>query len=172
MNLRARASRAAGFTLVELLVVIAILGILVAALMPAVQLAREAARKSTCGNNLKQITTALVHYDTTYRKFPYGNLQYGSNGPTAYGHTWWVRILPFVEEVNVADNYDWTDPAMGELPNNTHNFSLLRNYRFDFMVCPSSPLPKEAMVPGSRQRSRGPCANGPLRRHCRFGHGR
>jgi len=87
-----------GFTLVELLVVIAIIGILIALLLPAVQAAREAARRSQCTNNLKQIALAVHNYHDTYKVFPIGNWT------TAYG-TWLVSLLPFIEQQALADRY-------------------------------------------------------------------
>lgn len=84
-----------GFTLVELLVVIAIIGILIALLLPAVQAAREAARRITCGNNLKQVGLALLNYHGTYQRFPQGT-HYG-NGQTI-GWAWSAVILPFIEQ--------------------------------------------------------------------------
>jgi prepilin-type N-terminal cleavage/methylation domain-containing protein len=79
-------SRGRGFTLVELLVVIAIIGILVSLLLPAVQNAREAARRTQCMNNQRQITLALHQYHDTYKSFPPGVLG-------GWGHSWTAHIL-------------------------------------------------------------------------------
>src|SRR5437667_3271592 len=80
-----------GFTLVELLVVVAIIGVLVALLLPAVQSAREAARRSQCISQLKQVGVAMHNYENTYMRLPVG----------AYGccwGTWQVSILPYIEQ--------------------------------------------------------------------------
>ncbi len=89
------------FTLVELLVVIAIIGILVALLLPAIQAAREAARRSECGNNLKQLGLALQNYHDTYKTLPCGGWQ-----DTQL--SWHVSILPFVEQQALFDQFAFT----------------------------------------------------------------
>jgi prepilin-type N-terminal cleavage/methylation domain-containing protein/prepilin-type processing-associated H-X9-DG protein len=89
-----------GFTLVELLVVIAIIGILVALLLPAIQSAREAARRSQCINNLKQLGVAMQNYHDTKKELPMGNYS------CCWG-TWQMAILPFIEEQQLADMYTW-----------------------------------------------------------------
>jgi prepilin-type N-terminal cleavage/methylation domain-containing protein/prepilin-type processing-associated H-X9-DG protein len=93
-----------GFTLVELLVVIAIIGILVGLLLPAVQAAREAARRMQCTNNLKQIGLALHNYHDTYKSFPIGH-QFPGQG-TGTGWTWTLSILPFIEQGSLYQKID------------------------------------------------------------------
>ncbi len=83
--------RRSGFTLVELLVVIAIIGVLVGLLLPAVQAAREAARRMQCQNNLKQIGLALHNYESAYRSLPWG-------AKGGHGFSWTTDILPFAEQ--------------------------------------------------------------------------
>ena len=83
-----------GFTLVELLVVIAIIGILVALLLPAVQAAREAARRTQCNNNVKQLGIALHNYHDSFQQFPSGYIDYGA----ASNWGWGALILPFMEQ--------------------------------------------------------------------------
>ncbi len=87
-----------GFTLVELLVVIAIIGILVAMLLPAVQAAREAARRMQCGNNMKQIALATHNYHDSYNVFPTGAYS------CCWG-TWQIAIQPYEENGNLYDQY-------------------------------------------------------------------
>lgn len=92
--------RQSGFTLVELLVVIAIIGILVGLLLPAVQAAREAARRMQCSNNLKQLSLGMLNYESAYKKMPIGFLDTQPTANMLYdgGWCWATGILPFVEQ--------------------------------------------------------------------------
>ncbi len=103
---RARARHA--FTLVELLVVIAIIGILVGLLLPAVQNAREAARRTQCFNNLRQIGLALHNYESAYRRFPSGWISGDLSGEPGWG--WSVALFPFIEQNNMYQSIDTNVP--------------------------------------------------------------
>ena len=91
LSYRSSGSRHRAFTLVELLVVIAIIGILVALLLPAIQAAREAARRSQCANNLRQITLACLNYEDAHNRLPPGAFN-------PFGQTWYHAILPYIEQ--------------------------------------------------------------------------
>lgn len=97
------------FTLVELLVVIAIIGVLVALLLPAVQAAREAARRMQCQNNLKQIGLAMLNYENTKRELPPGcRAMADDENRWNVRESWGAVILPYIELQSLADQFDWT----------------------------------------------------------------
>lgn len=131
-------SRRLGFTLVELLVVIAIIGILVALLLPAVNSAREAARRTTCKNNLRQVALAFNTYHEANKKFPAGAECSSSNSNcNRYGCVnWFIRILPFIEEKAVFNQLDLTR-KMYDL--SSPNPNAILNKTFAMMKCPSDP---------------------------------
>ena len=124
-----------GFTLVELLVVIAIIGVLIALLLPAVQGAREAARRSQCANNLKQIGLALQNYHGAMNEFPAGSIQdaphIASGNLSKHRKNWAVALLPYMEEHALADSYD--DNFYNEDPEN----ELIRTAHVAVQECPS-----------------------------------
>src|SRR5207249_6682430 len=100
-----------GFTLVELLVVIAIIGVLVALLLPAVQAARESARRAQCSNNLKQVGLAMTQYADTYKgTFPVGEYS------CCWG-TWLVGLLPYIEQKALYDQYKFFGAVQNQAGN-------------------------------------------------------
>jgi prepilin-type N-terminal cleavage/methylation domain-containing protein/prepilin-type processing-associated H-X9-DG protein len=105
--------RKRGFTLIELLVVIAIIAVLVAILLPAVQQAREAARKSQCQNNMKQLGIALHSYNETYTVFPYSTSTNSRfNAPhIATNHTGYISLLPYIDQANLFNKFDPTQAS-------------------------------------------------------------
>src|SRR5262249_34164496 len=118
------------FTLTELMVVIALLGILVALLLPAIQAARESSRGSSCRHNLKQIGLALTNYESAHNCFPKGaEGRFPANSAQpSYGFSWWVPILPYLEQSDIADQLDRTGSNVGYVQLNTHNGTVADNF--------------------------------------------
>ena len=146
--------RRRGFTLVELLVVIAIIGILVGLLLPAVQAAREAARRMQCSNNVKQVGLACHNYESAFRSLPAGGIvsytpaaqaaltatNFCTTGLDRTQAPWTVLILPFVEETNLYNQFDFRRRFTGSsnIPGDAPNAALFATNMKKFQ-CPSDP---------------------------------
>lgn len=131
-----RRERRQAFTLVELLVVIAIIGILVGLLLPAVQAAREAARRMQCSNNLKQLGLAVLNYESNYKRYPMGG------DSTSFSAQ--ARLLPYIEQSNLQDKIDFRlKPYLGSGPNTFPNPALVEVFAavVPIFLCPSDPGP-------------------------------
>ncbi|HEY2252736.1 MAG TPA: DUF1559 domain-containing protein, partial [Planctomycetaceae bacterium] len=120
-----------GFTLIELLVVIAIIAVLVALLLPAVQQAREAARRSQCRNNLKQIGLALHNYHSSYNTFPPGYVAGAIYPATSCGWGWCAQLLPYLDQTPLYNSINFQLPI-----ENSANVPLLSK-TLSGMLCPS-----------------------------------
>lgn len=151
--IRSTSPKRGGFTLVELLVVIAIIGVLVGLLLPAVQAAREAARRMSCGNNMKQIGLAAHNYSDTYQTLPWNSAPGNSSHP---GHprgqwqqvSWLTAILPFMEQQPLYDSIDFnTVNTMSAAVNNPLAQTVVPGY-----LCPSDAQDeiRNGQVPGYR----------------------
>jgi prepilin-type N-terminal cleavage/methylation domain-containing protein len=136
-----RGTARSAFTLVELLVVIAIIGILIALLLPAIQAARESARRTQCANNLKQSSLAMTAYHSANKRLPPGS-KWGPNNPSGMGqwyddHGWYSYLGPFIEEVGWSKSINTSVPFSG----NTAN-TAARRFKIKLFECPS-----DGMVP-------------------------
>lgn len=127
----------AGFTLVELLVVIAIIGILVALLLPAVQAAREAARRMQCSNNLKQLGIAMHNYHDTYKRFSPGFMVVNEQGQINGGWAWAVFHMPFIEQSPLQDKLSVTKYTLNEVVSDPALMPMLQT-QLSTLKCPSS----------------------------------
>ncbi len=138
-----------GFTLIELLVVIAIIAVLIALLLPAVQQAREAARRTQCKNNLKQIGLALHNYHDVYTTFPIGTSFSRGFVDPSFGVSWWVGLLPFFEQGSLANQITTEGTHTGTLASSNGgtntgyvvNAPLVDGLAISIMLCASSPVP-------------------------------
>ncbi len=143
-----RSHQALGFTLIELLVVIAIIGVLIALLLPAVQSAREAARRAQCTNNLKQLGLALANYESANGSYPgsYPGSRYGvPNDHPDSGWGCWsphTMLLPFLEQRNIYDRFNFDTTASEDEGAMSGPFQATAAVtRINSLLCPSSPLP-------------------------------
>jgi prepilin-type N-terminal cleavage/methylation domain-containing protein len=137
---RQQASGQSAFTLVELLVVIAIIGVLVALLLPAVQAAREAARRMRCSNNLKQIALALHNYEDTHKRLPYGT----PGCCTPNGSNWAVSIFPYIELTNLQNKLDLS----GNFKTTPQNATVIGEVkRLPSFICPTDPAANKPVQP-------------------------
>jgi len=127
-----------GFTLVELLVVIAIIGTLVGLLLPAVQSAREAARRSACTNNMKQLGLGVLNFESARKRLPAANSGIGSNGggSSTGGYSWLTAILPFLEETNLYTQLSSNSGRLTSAFSSTVNQAQART-SLPQVVCPS-----------------------------------
>ncbi|QDU90309.1 hypothetical protein Pla175_37120 [Pirellulimonas nuda] len=148
MERTTRRDRLSGFTLVELLVVIAIIGILVAMLLPAVQSAREAARKMQCTSQMKQLGLATLNYETAKKSFPWasyvGPPLSGTNPNQTVKHGTLPFLLPYLEEASLADQYDYDQSysynSGGRNPGQeAGNYLLAFRTPLPFFHCPTTP---------------------------------
>lgn len=142
--------RTGGFTLVELLVVVGIIAVLVALLMPAVQAAREAARRTECLNRMKQLGLGVLGYESQNGVLPPGGTMWGVSGTscnfnggrwsTDGGAAWSVHILPFMEDKNRYDRYDVTRPFAGCTTYGSSCFNYAAQFQPNAAFkCPSDP---------------------------------
>jgi prepilin-type N-terminal cleavage/methylation domain-containing protein len=138
-----RTAAATGFTLVELLVVIAIIGLLMALLLPAVQMARESARRASCINNLRQVGAAIQLYHDHHNSFPPGGISPGRCCSAESYTSWAIQILPFIEQRDVYDLYSQLEP--NESPANRK----VREWFMPLYSCPSDIMRNTKSIPDS-----------------------
>ena len=135
-----------GFTLIELLVVVAVIGVLIGMLLPAVQMVRESARRTECLNNMRQLGLALHSYESAFQTFPPSRMTPDDNvipsgltnhagGETAF-QSWTTLLLPYVEQVNLADGFRYDRPWYDNVDSN--NYQIIQT-PLQVFNCPSAP---------------------------------
>ena len=130
-----------GFTLIELLVVIAIIAVLIALLLPAVQQARAAARRTSCKNNLKQIGLALHNYADVHGMFPAGHMESGTTGRTfRHQFSWMTYLLPFLDQQNVYALIDFSAIDLRRSASQNPAFMAAGGTDVPVFICPSDPV--------------------------------
>jgi prepilin-type processing-associated H-X9-DG protein/prepilin-type N-terminal cleavage/methylation domain-containing protein len=149
-NSRRSSQRLGGFTLVELLVVITIIGILIALLLPAVQAAREAARRMQCTNNLKQFGLAALNYESQLTAFPIGIVATPKTDTTWPGHTAQVQLLAYIEQTGLAEKYDFNHRTLDSA--SSKNLDVIDTPISSFN-CPTDENSNGKLAPGGYARS-------------------
>ena len=156
-ELRRQPNRSSAFTLVELLVVIAIIGILIGMLLPAVQLVREAARRTECANKVRQLALAMHNHESAYQRFPVNQIGPGLPNPdgsfsTGY-YSWFVPLLPFMEQDAIHDQFNLAvnnGDGDGYKVSSDHVNAFAVHSWIDSLICPSdNPGPDNSVILGS-----------------------
>jgi prepilin-type N-terminal cleavage/methylation domain-containing protein/prepilin-type processing-associated H-X9-DG protein len=150
--MRLSKKRGSAFTLIELLVVIAIIAILIALLVPAVQKVREAAARTQCGNNLKQIGLAIQSFHDTHKYLPSGGHDdsppYGTATPNSgWGSAWTVFILPYIDQSALYGKFTFTGASGWGGASCVNNLNQSSNFKMAVYLCPSSPVGDIAISP-------------------------